>query len=1039
MGDNRKIDAFADIAASGMSLLGKGLEEPKPPLLQDKYFEWANPDKADQSAPVAKRKMSTAEELDEELERMRKQYAPYMEQHAPDLPDCRLRVELRAFDWRIGTAEDELDFVGALQGRGLWTKVSVPHYGEPLGSAFTLYRTSFEVTEAMLRPGRLFVRFKAVDYKAHVFVNGCYLGSHEGFFAPFELDATRSLKIGTNCILIKVENDFVCGDDPGGDKIYAATGIGYDDPERGWHHCPPGMGIYQGVSIEARSAVHIGTLYVRPMPNLKEAQAWVEVCNETLTAPEVKLRISVYGRNFRQTVIEKMTFTPSTGIEVGLGDSFTEANLKAEGKLNAAIPMLAERGNNRYIVPLTLPSARLWESETPWLYQIHVELIMDGQVVDTASSHFGMRTFRMETEAAPKGSLYLNDKQIRLRGANTMGHEQQCVAREDWTQLRDDILLAKICHMNFLRITQRPVQPEVYDYCDMLGLMVQTDLPLFGVLSRVQFCEAVRQSEEMERLIRNHPCAIMVSYINEPFPNAKNKPHRYLTRPELLDFFKAADLAVRLNNPDRVIKHVDGDYDPPSDSLPDNHCYPCWYNGHGLDIGRLHKGYWLPVKPGWYYGCGEFGSEGLDPVPLMRDRYPASWMPHHSDEERLWSPSSIVGAQTGRFHYFFYETPDTLKAWVEESQKHQAWATRIMTEAFRRDGRMNTFAIHLFIDAFPSGWMKTIMDVERRPKAAYFAYRDALEPLMANLRTDRLTGYTGDEIRMEAWICNDRTEVPRDASVHCTIKEGDRLLATASQAAHIPVCDTAFQGFIRFMAPNSQARTRITVTLAICDCAGKVLHDTSLDIEVFPRLDSFATLDKDTRTEPAILGRKGGLAYQLAEELGLTAADWTEGMQPDTVIVDDITLMQEHEPELAALAARGARIVVLESEPGEYTLLGEPIVVKSCGMQPLHFVSRKSGHRFIEGFRPEDFRHWYSPEEDLIMPLLRHTITTGGEVSPILLSGNTNDQGEWGPALAAVEQRIGLGSLVLCQLTLAGRCSTNPVAAEFALRLIGQP
>lgn len=1039
VGSNRENDVFADIAASGMSLFGKGLEEPRPPLLEEKYFEWTDLDKAGRSAPILKRKMNTAEELEEELEKMRGHYTPYMERHAPDLPDYRLRVELKEFDWRIGNAEDELNFMDALQGNGRWTKVSVPHYGEPLGRAFTLYRTTFEVTEAMLRPGRLFVCFKGVDYKAHVFVNGCYLGSHEGFFAPFEFDATRSIRIGTNSVLIKVENDFVCGDNQGGDKIYAATGIGYDDPERGWHHCPPGMGIYQGVSVEARPAVHIGSLYVRPLPNLEEAEAWVEVCNSTLGAPEVRLRISAYGRNFRQTVIEKIEYIPSTGIQVGLGDSFTEANLKAEGKLNTAIPMLAERGSNRYIVPLNLPSARLWEAETPWLYQIHLELIIDGYVVDTASSHFGMRTFRMDTEASPKGALYLNGRQIRLRGANTMGHEQQCVAREDWAQLRDDILLAKICHMNFLRITQRPVQPEVYDYCDMLGLMVQTDLPLFGVLSRSQFCEAVRQSEEMERLIRNHPCAIMVSYINEPFPNAKNMPHRYLTRPELMEFFKAADIAVRLSNPDRVIKHVDGDYDPPSDSLPDNHCYPCWYNGHGIDIGRLHKGYWLPVKPGWYYGCGEFGAEGLDPVPLMRIRYPANWLPHSRDEERHWSPSSIVGAQTGRFHYFFFETPETLEAWVEESHKHQTWATRIMTEAFRRDDRMNTFAIHLFIDAFPSGWMKTIVDVERRPKPAYFAYRDALEPLMANLRSDRLTCYAGEEIRMEAWICNDRTDAPRDASVHCTIQQGDRLLATSARAADIPLCNTAFQGFVRFIAPDVRIRTRITVALAICDCAGEVLHDTSLDVEVFPRMGSADASYRGAPTTNAILGRKGGLAYQIAEELGLMAVDWAEGIKPDAVIIDDMTLLKEYELELTALAARGSRIVVLESEPGEYTLLGDKLHVKPCGMLPLHFVSRKSGHRFVEGFLPDDFRHWYSPEEDRIMPLLRHTITTDGEISPILLSGNTNDRGEWGPALAAAEKRIGSGSLVLCQLALAGRCSTNPVAAQLALQLIGQP
>ncbi|MBP3360909.1 MAG: hypothetical protein J6N52_08660 [Clostridia bacterium] len=48
-----------------------------------------------------------------------------------------------------------------------------------------------------------------------------------------------------------------------------------------------------------------------------------------------------------------------------------------------------------------------------------------------------------------------------------------------------------------------------------------------------------------------------------------------------------------------------------------------------------------------------------------------------------------------------------------------AFAPQIMTEAFRRDNRMISNAIHLFIDAWPSGWMKTIMDCRRNPKPAY--------------------------------------------------------------------------------------------------------------------------------------------------------------------------------------------------------------------------------------------------------------------------------------------------------------------------------
>ena len=298
--------------------------------------------------------------------------------------------------------------------------------------------------------------------------------------------------------------------------------------------------------------------------------------------------------------------------------------------------------------------------------------------------------------------------------------------RNDWDRLIDDILLAKACHMNFWRLTQRPVQPEVYDFCDRLGLMTQTDLPLFGVLRRNKFCEAVNQAEEMERLVRSHPCNVMVSFVNEPFPNAMDKPHRNLTRPELESFFVAAGEAVRLANPDRVIKPVNGDYDPPSAGLPDNHCYCGWYNGHGLDLGKLHKGYWQDTKPGWQYACGEFGAEGLDPVEVMRKYYPTDWLPRTRGQEKDWTPDRIIRCQTGRFHYMWFDTQRSLRDWVKASQAHQAWMTRLSPRHFGATARMTSNAIHLFIDAFPSGWINAIMDVDRNPKPAYFAYRDAL-------------------------------------------------------------------------------------------------------------------------------------------------------------------------------------------------------------------------------------------------------------------------------------------------------------------------
>lgn len=80
----------------------------------------------------------------------------------------------------------------------------------------------------------------------------------------------------------------------------------------------------------------------------------------------------------------------------------------------------------------------------------------------------------------------------------------------------DDILIAKLCHMNYYRVTQRPVQKKIYDYFDMLGMMHQCDLPLFSFLRRNQVCEAIKQASELEHLIRSHPSSILVSLINEP-------------------------------------------------------------------------------------------------------------------------------------------------------------------------------------------------------------------------------------------------------------------------------------------------------------------------------------------------------------------------------------------------------------------------------------------------------------------------------------------------------------------------------------------
>ncbi len=928
------MDVFANIAERGIAGRRELLCDPEPMKFDKRTVSLTATDLT--PFPV-KAKMSTKEELYRELDKAREYYAPFLENHAPEVKSYNKRQYIRDF---------------LLNGE---KRITVPEYEGPLGYAEKVYESEFTFDE--IKPDKsYFICFLGADYKAFVYVNGVCVGSHEGFFSPFEFEITRVVKAGKNSLKIELYNDYVfMGNNYvgkpriEGEKLYAATGLGWDDAAEGWHHCPAGMGIYNHVFAEERDTVHINDIFVRPLPREEKAEVWVEVNNMSYTPTPITLRVSLYGQNFKEVLLEGALYDPKVIKET-----------KEEGDFTLGMP--AKHGANLYKVHLNIENPRLWEPETPYLYQVQIEVCAGGRITDAGSCHFGMREFTQDNESTPKGRFYLNGKSIKLRGANTMGFEQQDVMRGDIKQLIDDMLLAKLCRMNYLRLTQRPVQDEVYDICDKLGLMTQTDLPLFACMRRSSLCEGIRQAEEMERLVRRHPCNIMVTYINEPAVNAHSAPHRHLRRDDLEKFFDACDIVVRMANPDRVIKHVDGDYDPPSSTLPDNHCYNLWYNGHGLDIGRLHKGYWFGTKPGWCFGCGEHGIEGLDFRSVMEKYYPKEWL------AEPFSPKNIVNAQSEEFHRFFYDTQDSLDSWIEASQRFQAEGTTLMVEAFRRNPLMVSNAIHLFIDAWPAGWMKTIMDCERTPKPAYFAYRNALAPVIVTLRSDRFTYYEGETVSFETYVSNDTAYENESLTVRYELYRGGELV----------------------MSAETPARTAPGGVDYIASCEFK--------------LDGVC--DREEFTLRAILTDENGCEIDYNEKSFEVFEDVELGECDNVVLIEKL-------------------------EPGEYEIAGETVKVINCIFNQRHFLSRKTGHPIVKDFKPNDFRYWYSKDADMITPILSASLEAKG-FEPILMTVNKETEGQWDegwPAVLACGIKKHEGRYyVICQADLR---MENPIAKRF--------
>mgnify|MGYP000884882826 FL=1 len=86
-----------------------------------------------------------------------------------------------------------------------------PYFGRELryfNTAPWWYKNEFTLTQQQ-RDACAALRFEGVDYYCKVWLNGAYLGEHEGYFAPFEFEVAHLLKYDEpNTLVVKVWSPF---------------------------------------------------------------------------------------------------------------------------------------------------------------------------------------------------------------------------------------------------------------------------------------------------------------------------------------------------------------------------------------------------------------------------------------------------------------------------------------------------------------------------------------------------------------------------------------------------------------------------------------------------------------------------------------------------------------------------------------------------------------------------------------------------------------------------------------------------------------
>ena len=310
---------------------------------------------------------------------------------------------------------------------------------------------------------RVILKFGAVDWETTVWVNGKMIGKSENGYLPFEFDITDALTPGEPALIVV--------------RAYDAQDHGEQlaGKQIGWYVRT--SGIWQTVYLEPRNATHIAQCHITPD-------------------------------------IDNATATFAVKIDGDVENSGLTLHWNCD-ELNDAVPV----SSNELQFTISIPpeQLRLWDVDTPNLYDVTLELVTEDSVIDRIFTYFGMRKVSIaKAPGADYQYIYLNNRPIYLLGALNQSFSPEGV----YTFLTDeairrDVERAKEFGFNFLRLHIKVDEPRLYYWADKLGLLFMCDIPNFGNYTekaKARFEETLRGNIDRDY---NHPSIISWCDFNE--------------------------------------------------------------------------------------------------------------------------------------------------------------------------------------------------------------------------------------------------------------------------------------------------------------------------------------------------------------------------------------------------------------------------------------------------------------------------------------------------------------------------------------------
>ncbi len=678
------------------------------------------------------------------------------------------------------------------------------------------YKRQFDVPKEMFNK-RIQLVFDGVDFACDVWLNGEFLGTHEGMFSKFKFDVSKTirfenLRFGTNVLMVRLHPaprrySQVAGRKPAWHGDY-------------WVSLPP-TGIWKPVYLEAMGTVTIEDTYVKPTvlsENSAKLDVEVELENHNDSSKDVQLKVEVQGENFESKVYEI-----STAVSVS-------------------------KGTNNFTLSLDVDDAKLW---WPWdlgnqnLYTCKVTVLEGENHHDITTTSFGIREIKMvhnpgftKDQVENPWTVMINGKRHFMRSGTWGGPPDIFMGRAHRSKYRELIRLAKEANFNNLRIFGwHPEEiPYFYQLCNEAGITVWQDvlplaslsLPKDEVFKQAVFAEAIASVKEQ----RNHPCIVLLEGSEELFMTASDPQHN-------LNFVNELGEAIK---PYTSLHYI------PSSPLSDE---------VGLNLGfKPNESYHANDL---FYGEGEFVMEDYFPsldyavIPELA----ISSCPNVESirkfipEKEIWPPGPSWGhhwtdfdaLRTLNFEVLGDQSRDSLEKFVEATQIAQGVIFQYALEHFRtRKPKTSAICICHYITFAPD--MKWgIVDYYQEKKLSFDHVKKAYQPLLIAMKHYDRRRLPGEKFSGELWVVNDYYESYSNCKATIRFLNNNKSVVKEESFNFSEIAGDSSAKFVDVSCKISgQLGDKFYVELDLVDAEGNVLSNNDYMLLVADKVKDKAAL-----------------------------------------------------------------------------------------------------------------------------------------------------------------------------------------------------